>query len=265
MVTLSASVSGETTADTEQTVSMKGLKSGNVIFLSGGSFTIDSAEDTIHSNGTIQVDGGTYTLSSGDDGVHADEALLVNEGEIYVSKSYEGLEGMTITMNGGNVSIVAGDDGMNAAGGVDQSGYGGDMQRDTFGASEDCWIEMNGGNLTIDASGDGIDSNGVLTINGGEIYVSGPENSGNAPLDFGTKAVVNGGTLIATGSFGMAENFDSSSAQCSMLVQLDTTCTSGELTLTDASGEQLVSFATEKSYNSCISAVSDCRKGKPIR
>ena len=262
MVTLSASVSSENTTDTEQTVSMKGLKSGNAIYLNGGTLTIDSADDAIHSNGTVQVDGGTCTLSTGDDGVHADEALLVNDGEICVSKSYEGLEGMTITMNGGNVSIVAGDDGMNAAGGVDQSGYGGDMQRDTFGASEDCWIEMNGGNLTIDASGDGIDSNGVLTINGGEIYVSGPENSGNAPLDFGTKAVVNGGTLIATGSSGMAENFDSSSAQCSMLVQLDTTCTGGELTLTDASGEQLASFATEKSYNSVYISCAELQKGE---
>lgn len=262
MVTLSASVSGVTTEGTEQTVSMKGLKSGSAIYLNGGTLTIDSADDAIHSNGTVQVDGGTCSLSTGDDGVHADEALLVNDGEICVSKSYEGLEGMTITMNGGNVSIVAGDDGMNAAGGVDQSGYGGDMQRDTFGASEDCWIEMNGGNLTIDASGDGIDSNGVLTINGGEIYVSGPENSGNAPLDFGTKAVVNGGTLIATGSSGMAENFDSSSAQCSMLVQLDTTCTGGELTLTDASGEQLASFATEKSYNSVYISCAELQKGE---
>lgn len=262
MVTLSASVSSENTTDTEQTVSMKGLKSSSAIYLNGGTLTIDSADDAIHSNGTVQVDGGTCTLSTGDDGVHADEALLVNDGEIRVSKSYEGLEGMTITINGGNVSIVAGDDGMNAAGGVDQSGYGGDMQRDTFGASEDCWIEMNGGNLTIDASGDGIDSNGVLTINGGEIYVSGPENSGNAPLDFGTKAVVNGGTLIATGSSGMAENFDSSSAQCSMLVQLDTTCTGGELTLTDASGEQLASFATEKSYNSVYISCAELQKGE---
>lgn len=262
MVTLSASVSGETTADTEQTVSMKGLKSGNGMFLNGGTFTIDSADDTIHSNGTVQVDGGAYTLSSGDDGVHADEALLVNDGEISVNKSYEGLEGMTITMNGGTVSIVARDDGMNAAGGADQSGFGGDMSRDTFGASEDCWIEMNGGNLTIDASGDGIDSNGVLTINGGEIYVSGPEDNGNAPLDFETKAVVNGGTLIAAGSSGMAENFDSSSAQCSMLVQLDTTCTGGELTLTDASGEQLASFTTDKSYNSVYISCAGLQKGE---
>lgn len=262
MVTLSASVSGETTADSEQTVSMKGLKSSSAIYLDGGTFTIDSADDTIHSNGTVQVDGGAYILSSGDDGVHADEALLVNEGEIRVSKSYEGIEGMTITMNDGTVSIVARDDGMNAAGGADQSGFGGDMQRDNFGASEDCWIEINGGKLTIDASGDGIDSNGVLTINGGEIYVSGPEDNGNAALDFGTKAVVNGGTLIAAGSSGMAENFDSSSAQCSMLVQLDTTCTGGELTLTDASGEQLASFAPDKSYNSVYISCAELQKGE---
>ena len=61
------------------------------------------------------------------------------------------------------------DDGLNAAGGADQSGFGG-RGPDSFGGSSDCCITISGGTIRIDASGDGIDSNGDLTVSGGEIY-----------------------------------------------------------------------------------------------
>lgn len=33
---------------------------------------------------------------------------------------------------------------------------------------------FSGGHTEIDAEGDGIDANGILTVSGGETYVSGP-------------------------------------------------------------------------------------------
>ena len=60
-------------------------------------------------------------------------------------------------------------------------------------------IEINGGNIYINADGDGLDSNGRLIINGGEIYVDGPENNGNGALDCGINATINGGILVAAG------------------------------------------------------------------
>ena len=53
----------------------------------------------------------------------------------------------------------------------------------------------------------GIDSNSVLTVNGGEVYVSGPTNNGNGAIDYENSGTITGGTVIAAGSSGMAQNF----------------------------------------------------------
>ena len=90
------------------------------MYLNGGTYQIDSADDSIHSNANITIADGTYTLATGDDGVHADDALIVNGGTITVTESYEGLEGLTVTINDGTIDITARDDGVNAAGGTDR-------------------------------------------------------------------------------------------------------------------------------------------------
>lgn len=43
-------------------------------------------------------------------------------------------------------------------------------------ADESCVLTINGGTVTINADGDGIDSNGYFYINGGTVYVEGPES-----------------------------------------------------------------------------------------
>lgn len=116
--------SGKDTSDADST-STKGIKSDGALYVNGGTFTINSADDSFHSNSDATINDGTYTISSGDDGIHADSALLVNGGTITVIESYEGLEGLNITINDGKIDITASDDGMNAAGGNDASGFGG--------------------------------------------------------------------------------------------------------------------------------------------
>ena len=113
----------DTTTD-ESGTSTKGIKAGGGMYLNGGTYQIDSADDSIHSNANITIADGTYTLATGDDGVHADDALTVNGGTITVTESYEGLEGLTVTINDGTIDITARDDGINTAGGTDQSGFG---------------------------------------------------------------------------------------------------------------------------------------------
>ena len=243
----------DTTTD-ESGTSTKGIKAGGGMYLNGGTYQIDSADDSIHSNANITIADGTYTLATGDDGVHADDALTVNGGTITVTESYEGLEGLTVTINDGTIDITARDDGVNAAGGTDQSGFGtfGDHFKGMDSADDETeettdnemWMELNGGYIHILAGGDGVDSNGDLTINGGEIYIDGPSDNGNSAIDYGDRssAYVNGGTLVAIGSSGMAEGMSDSSKQEVLMVKLGEQMEAGNVVLTDSEGNVIVSY-----------------------
>ena len=82
----------------------------------GAPSIVDSSDDSIHSNNTIQIDGGTLTLASGDDGIHADATVEFNGGQIDISTSYEGIEANSITLRDGTVHIVSSDDGHERSG-----------------------------------------------------------------------------------------------------------------------------------------------------
>lgn len=74
-------------------------------------------------------------------------------------------------------------------------------------------VTVSGGTIRIDAGGDGIDSNGDLNVSGGETYVSGPTSDGDSALDYDGAATVTGGTIVAAGYSGMAQNFGSDSTR----------------------------------------------------
>lgn len=333
-----------TSSDTDST-STKGIKSDGALYVNGGTFTINSADDSFHSNSDVTINDGTYTISSGDDGMHADSALLVNGGTITVTESYEGLEGLNITINDGKIDITASDDGINAAGGNDQSGFGGmggdgfkgmqapnsapdaaqksdstsdstadntqksddtsdtakttgnitvaaqksddasdtvqdtgnitvaaqksdsssDTSQDTDTASEDeMWMVINGGYVHVLAGGDGLDSNGDLTINGGEVYVDGPSDNGNSAIDYGEKSsfYINGGTVVAVGSSGMAEDVSSDSKQQVAFVKIDSQADAGDVILKDADGNEIISYTAQKKYDCVIISTADLKAGQ---
>lgn len=225
--------------------STNGIKAGSLILAEGGSITVSSADDTVHSNGDVQINGGKFTLSSGDDGIHADNALIINSGEITVSKSYEGLEGKTVTITGGNIDITSSDDGINAADDNSSSSGGAPGAN----ASSDVYINISGGYITVNASGDGVDSNGNIDISGGVILVSGPASDGNSALDCDGTATVTGGTAIFCGSAGMAETFSDSSSQPSLMYTLDSAAAAGKsVALVNSEGKVIASFVPSKQY-----------------
>ncbi len=241
--------------------STKGIKATGALLISGGDFSIDSADDGIHSNSSLTVSGGSYKIATGDDGFHADGALSISAGTILISESYEGIEGLTIDISGGEIQLQASDDGLNAAGGTDSSGFWGGRM-DTFAADADAAILISGGKLVIDAEGDGIDSNGSLTITGGEIYVDGPTNGGNGPVDYGTSAEISGGILLAVGSSQMVENFQSSSTQGIATLTTDTQQAGSAVTLTDSAGQQLLSWTSAKTFDCVIVSCPELAVGE---
>lgn len=250
--------SGKTLSSSD--ISAKGIKATCDMLISDGTITVNSADDSVHSNGTIAITGGTLNLSSGDDGVHADTSLTVSGGTITITKSCEGLEAQNIGISGGKISIKASDDGLNAAGGNDSSSIGGRPGQNSFNMAATCFITISGGELYVNSSGDGIDSNGSLTVTGGTTIVEGPVSDGNGPLDYDGAATITGGTFVAIGSQGMAMNFVSAN-QGSVLLSVGSQSAGTTIALTDSDGNTLFTMTTVKSYASVLISVPDMVKG----
>lgn len=244
----------------ESEVSCKGIKAGSDITVTGGSFHMDTADDSVHSNGSVTVAGGNLELSTGDDGIHGDTDVIIDNGNIKVTQSYEGIEGHTITVNDGEIDVTSSDDGFNAAGGNDSSSSGGNWGRDQFAEDEDAYVTFNGGVVKVNAQGDGLDSNGKLTFNGGEIYVEGPTNDGNAALDSNGTIAVNGGTVMAAGSSGMLESPSDESKQNVFVITYTGSQAAGtKVSIKDAQGKELYTCTPSKQFTSVIVSMADLK------
>lgn len=252
----------------EDSTSIKGLKASGELIINAGTFSINSADDAVHSNTSLTIRGGEFEIATGDDGFHADETLTVSAGTIWISESYEGLEGLDIVVSGGNIRLVASDDGLNAAGGTDQSGFGGNRGGDMFGGpggmmggSSKGSILISGGDIYVNASGDGIDANGTLEITGGYTVVCGPTMGDTATLDYDTSAMISGGTFIGTGASGMAQTF-SDSGQGVIAVSVGNRAAATQITLTDSAGRTVISYAPELSFGVVILSSPEIVKGE---
>lgn len=266
-----------TTDTDDSSTSIKAIKSSGDMLIKGGTFTTDSADDSVHSNASITVNGGTFKIASGDDAFHADETLTITAGTIDISESYEGLEALDIKVSGGDIKLVASDDGLNAAGGTDSSGYGGMRGNDQFGggrggmgggmggpggsSSSNGSIVISGGNLYINASGDGIDANGSLEISGGYTVVVGPTRGDTATLDYDTSATISGGTFIGTGASGMAQTF-SDSEQGVVAVSVGNQSAGTKIELKDSKGNTILTHEPELDFAVVILSSPDVQKGE---
>ncbi len=240
-------------------------KGSEVKLVLNGVISIDSSDDSLHSNGTVNISAGDITAGSGDDGTHADGDLTISGGKITVSKSYEGLEGLNIYISGGEIDVTASDDGLNAAGGSDTGSderAGMDMFADS---GENYILGISGGTLKVNASGDGLDSNGNFVMSGETVIVSGPTNGSNGALDIGDRnstAQITGGTIVAAGAVGMAVGFSDNSTQYNVLHNFASTAAAGsEFTVTDADGEVLFTRTLDKECQSLVFSSADLASG----
>ena len=239
-------------------ISCKGLKAGTDLIINGGTITVDTPDDAVHSDGNAEINAGDIILSSQDDGVHADDSLVINGGNIEVLASYEGIEGNYITVNDGTVEVTSSDDGFNASSGSW-----------TWGSSSSDLPQLiiNGGTINVNASGDGLDSNGDLIVNGGFVIVDGPSSSANGALDSGSEnggsIAVNGGTLLAVGASGMAEVPEDSSEQAFLSVSASYSAGS-TITIKDSNGIVLCSLTTEKSGDSLVFSCESVDEGSDV-
>lgn len=238
-----------------------GVHSDAALSVSGGSITISLCYEGL-SGVTVDISGGTIDITSSDDGINAangssDSAQDTNEG---TPADFAGGapdmsgdppekpdgSGDTGTASGSAPEAPANmpEAPTNMPGGMGGGFGGGD---DPFAADSSCLVTISGGTVRINAQGDGIDSNGDLVISGGEVYISGPRNGGDGALDYNGSGTISGGIVVACDMGGMSQNF-SDGSQCSAMISLSG---SGEIRLTDASGNVLLSYTPADDY-SCI-------------
>lgn len=242
---------------------MKGMKAGTSLVINGGTYTINAADDAVHSNTSVTINGGNFDVATGDDAFHAEETLSITDGMIDISESYEGLEGLYVEVAGGEITLVSSDDGINAAGGTDSSGMGG---RDAMGnpgmsSASNGSIIISGGTIQITASGDGLDANGTLEITGGYTVVCGPTQGDTATLDYDVSGTISGGTFIGTGASGMAQNF-SASEQGVVAVSVGNQSAGTAFQLSDSDGNTILTYTPELSYQVVILSSLDIVAGE---
>ena len=235
------------------TASHHGLNGKKTLVVKNGNFDVTTVEDALHSKGDVTVENGEININAGDDAVHADNTLTVKDGKINVAASNEGLEGITVNIEGGDITVNSSDDGVNAAGDTED------------GSQASYAINISGDNLKVVPGGDGIDSNGDLNISGGNIFIDGPSDGGNAPVDYDGTATITGGSILATGNSGMFEGLGGNgSTQSSIIYYLDSNVTPGStIKLTDEVGNEIFSSADQtQSYNAVLYSSDKLESGK---
>ena len=166
------------------------LEANDSIAACAGTFDITSSKDGLHCEngdddtlGWIWIGGGTWTVNAKSDAIQGTTFVQIDGGTLSINAS-EGIEGTFVQINGGTIGMYASDDGINAS--RKSRAYSTPM------------VEINGGELTVEVGPgdtDGIDSNGDITVNGGTIRVT----AGMSSFDYDGTAAYNGGTIIVNG------------------------------------------------------------------
>lgn len=262
-------------------------ENGTVTIL-GGIVNVKSGKDGINSVRELYIYAGVLGISAVDDGLHSGGSIVIEDGVITVYDSTKGVEGTLIYVKGGNLTVNASDDGMNATNGnedtfdntpfdqkadpalnaenyktVQVSGTEtGSFQTLTDYDNVIPTITITGGKVIINASGDGIDSNGNIVIEGGYIWVDGPTESINGSIDYDGALIMNGGTLIATGSSGMYQSI-SKESELSVINYFSLTEIAANSSIIIADGNTtLCDFKTQKSGNTVLFCSEKLELGK---
>ena len=201
--TATVTTAGGTGGAISSDASAKGLKAGAKLTVTGGTFELNCCDDAIHANGDVTISGGSFTIATGDDGMHADDTLTISGGIINITRSYEGLEGTAVNITGGNISLVASDDGINAAGGSDQSGFGGFFMAaaGSNGMAENFGSTSTQGSMLVNLSGSAGQTITLKDANGNVLVSYTPTKSYGCVV-ISAPGIVQGGTYTVTAGSG---------------------------------------------------------------
>ena len=217
-----------------------------------GSLTVNgSFMHGISVNDDLVVTGGTLNVTAPADGLRANDSLRLKNAAVNVTAGDDGLvanaEGAYFYALSGTYSVKAAGDAVHAAGDVTIDGGSFSILAGDDGIHSDTVITVNGGTLTIinetATDADGLDSDGDIFIRGGSTRISLRGTGTNTGIECAGVAEISGGDIIACGSYAVAEGFDSSSTQASILHTIKTGAEAGsEIILTDSGGNTLLGW-----------------------
>ena len=206
---------------------------------------------------------GPPDMGSANGGMPAGPGMGATDGEMPASPDMGATDGeMPAAPDMGSTDGAAAPD-MNSADGSTQSASETTTEEETY-------LSISGGTITIinenGNDADGLDSNGDIRISGGTIYVSLKGDGSNSAVDYGSEsggvAEITGGTIIACGASSMAEAFDSTSTQASILYNTSTTAEAGTtLAIEDADGNVLLSWDVPCSFSSALISCPEMEVG----
>ncbi|MCM1144002.1 MAG: carbohydrate-binding domain-containing protein [Blautia sp.] len=233
-----------------------GVVCNDDLAITGGCISVDAVQDGFHANDSICIRDADISITAGDDGITAsndDETsyFYIESGNINIPSCYEGIEAIDVTIAGGTIAINPTDDGINAN-----------------GSGETAIIRITGGDITIlnpnGRDADGLDSNRDIIISGGNLFISVPNDGVSNAIDSGTEnggvCSISGGTVLACGSSGMAEGFDSTSTQ-GFLMYTTSASSDTTVTLKDADSNELLSQSVPYSFSSVLVSTPEMKVG----
>ncbi len=222
-----------------------GIQAETQVIITGGEFDINSGDDGINATTAISISDGEFEIASGDDAIHSDLDLDITGGTIEITESVEGIEGADIIIADADITVTASDDGINGSTDDNSNAY----------------LDIDGGRIAVYAAGDGIDVNGYITMTDGTVLVHGPTSSSNGAIDFDNSFSMTGGVLLAAGTSMAQAPTGTSDARSVIFKFASTQAAETVIHFATSSGEELFTFAPEKSFKYLIYASDELAKG----
>ena len=201
------------------------------VTISGGSITLNAAEDGVQADGDLTISGGTFavtangghttTLSDEDascKGLKAEKALAVSGGTFTVDSADDALHANDVTVSGGTLTLASGDDAVHADNdlvvGVKGSSSTSNPKIDitaSYEGLEGTTVSVYSGDIDVAASDDGVNAANselgehsdkyAINIAGGDLYI----DAGSDGLDSNNDINITGGRVEVYGADAMMD------------------------------------------------------------
>ena len=196
------------------------------VTISGGTITLEAAEDGIQADGDLTISGGTFavtangghttTLSDEDascKGLKAGKTLTVSGGTFTVDSADDALHANDVTVSGGTLTLASGDDAVHADNdlvvGVKGSSSTSNPKIDitaSYEGLEGTTVSVYSGDIDVAASDDGVNAASselgehsdkfAINIAGGDLYI----DAGSDGLDSNNDINITGGRVEVYGA-----------------------------------------------------------------